>query len=564
MAGDIVVRGAHVVDGSGLAGYTADVEVRGGRITRVGKLGAVDPDLREIDADGLVLTPGFVDIHTHYDAQLYFEPTASPSSWHGVTTVVTGNCGFTFAPAGPEDLQWLIKMLGKVEGMSVDSLQAGVEWGGGTFASFLDSLSGRTAVNMCPYVGHASIRRSVMGDAASHRTATAEEIVAMQVLVREAMEAGAFGFSSSQLDVHADHEGNPVPPNNAAPEEIIALASVLADFDQGVVQFAPRSGGMDYSAEDKALMLALARESGGKAVNLSILMSRSQNRDSWRTNLDFLEQAAADGLRLYPMASVNPKGLHFTFVDTFVFDEMPVMRAMMALPLPERMVRLADPDARAQYKAAWDHIGDRVVVGSYDTTRVAAVAKPEHQHHVGRTIAQLAADAGVHPMDCMIDLALAEELRTVFVYDRPDQDNDVLGQLLNHPLSMAGSSDGGAHLTSFCGADYPTRMLTEVVERGSMSFEAAVSKLTHQPAMAHGLWDRGAIRPGAVADLVLLDRSQLAVGPIRFVQDLPAGASRLVWDEEGYVATIVAGDIVIEHGKPTGATPGEVVRSNQT
>jgi N-acyl-D-amino-acid deacylase len=478
--------------------------------------------------------------------------------------VVTGNCGFTFAPARGDDLQWLIKMLGKVEGMSVASLQAGVEWKGGSFGSFLDSLTGRTAVNMCAYVGHASIRRSVMGDAASHRTATVEEIDRMQDLVRQAMREGAFGFSSSQLDVHADHEGNPVPPNLASPAEIVALAAVLAEFDQGVVQFANRTIGANYSDEDKALMLALGRESGGKAVNLGILMSRTINPDSWRTNLDFYEEAAREGLRLYPMASVNPKGLHFTFIDTFVFDEMPRMRAMMALPLPERRQRLATAEARADYKAEWDDTTGRFVVGAYDTTRVAAVAQPANKHLVGRTIADLAAEAGVHPMDRMIDLALAEDLRTVFVYDRMEQDNDVLAHVLNHPLSTVGSSDGGAHLTSFCGADYPTRLLTEVVDRGDISFEGAVSKLTHQAAMAHGLWDRGAIQPGAVADLVILDRSQLAVGPIRFVQDLPAGASRLVWDQEGYVATIVAGEVIVDQGQPTGATPGEVVRFNQT
>jgi N-acyl-D-aspartate/D-glutamate deacylase len=562
MPGDLIVRGAQVVDGSGLAAYAADVEVRDGRIARIGKLSGVN-DLPEIHADGLTLTPGFVDIHTHYDAQLYFEPTASPSSWHGVTTVIGGNCGFTFAPAGPDDLQWLLLMLAKVEGMSVDALAEGVEFAGGSFGDFLTSLEGRIAVNLANYVGHASIRRSVMGDAASLRAATAEEITAMQALVRQAMRDGAFGFSTSQLDVHADHNGRPVPPNLAGAEEMIALASVLGEFDEGVLQFAPRTGANFYSDEDKAMMLAMTRASGSKATNLSIIMSRPGTTDSWRHNLDFLEAAAAEGLRLYPMASVNPKGIHFTFIDSFVFDEMPSMRAMMALPLEQRKAHLRDPAARDRFRQEWADPAQRALFYHWETTRVAAVRNPENAHYIGPSIAELAAAAGVEPMDFLIDLALDEDLETVFVFDRMQQVNEVLAMLLNHPLSMAGSSDGGAHLTSFCGADYPTIMLTECVARGDLSFEAAVSKLTQQPAMAHGLWDRGAIRPGAVADLVLLDRDRLAVKPIRFVNDLPAGASRLVWDQDGYVATIVAGEVIVSDGKPTGARPGSVLRFNR-
>ena len=510
-----------------------------------------------------MLTPGFVDIHTHYDAQLFFEPTASPSSWHGVTTVVTGNCGFTFAPAGPEDLSWLLRMLAKVEGMSVDSLAEGVDFAGGSFGDFLGALEGRVAVNMAAYVGHAAVRRSVMGDAASQRRANQEEIAAMQALVRQAMADGAFGFSTSQLDVHADHDGRPVPPNLAGPDELVALASVLAEFDEGVVQFAPRTASDGYSPEDQATMLAMARASGNKAVNLSILMGRPESTRPWRFNLDFLEAAAAEGLRLYPMASVNPKGIHFTFTDTFVFDEMPAWRAMMGLSPQPRKARLRDPAARARLREEWADPTGRALVYSWDATKVAAVDDPAHTGYVGRSIAESAATAGADPLDFLLDLALDEDLRTVFVFDRPEQLTDVLALLLRHPLSMAGSSDGGAHLTSFCGADYPTRLLTECVERGDLNFEAAVAKLTLNPAMAHGLWDRGVIRPGAVADLVLLDRSRLAVGPIRFAQDLPAGATRLLWDQEGYVATIVAGEVIVDDGKPTGALPGSVLRFNR-
>jgi len=231
MSGDLLIRGARVVDGSGNAGYTADVEVRGGRIARIGRLGAVN-DVETIDADGLALTPGFVDIHTHYDAQLFYEPTASPSSWHGVTTVITGNCGFTFAPASGDDLPWLLQMLAKVEGMPPESLAAGVDFGGGSFADFLGALDGRVAVNVAGFVGHCAVRRAVMGDAASERTATDAEIAAMAVMVRDAMDAGAFGFSSSQLEVHADHQGLPVPSNLADARELVGLASVLAAYDE--------------------------------------------------------------------------------------------------------------------------------------------------------------------------------------------------------------------------------------------------------------------------------------------------------------------------------------------
>jgi N-acyl-D-aspartate/D-glutamate deacylase len=267
---------------------------------------------------------------------------------------------------------------------------------------------------------------------------------------------------------------------------------------------------------------------------------------------------------MYPMAFVNPsKGLYFTFADTFVLDEMVSFRAAMALPIPERVQRFADPQARAEFKAAWDDKTDRVVIGEYDTTCVAQVADPANERLLDRTVADIAAERGIHPMDAMLDIAISEDLRTVFRYDRPDQDQEVLRHLINHPQVLLGASDGGAHLTSFCGADFTTLLLTDVVGRGDLTFEAAVNKVTLQPATAMGLWDRGAIRPDAVADMVLVDRDRLGVEPIRFVQDFPANASRLVWEATGYTATIVAGEVIVENGKPTGATPGEVVRFNQ-
>src|SRR5512138_512188 len=243
---DLVVRGGRVADGTGMPSFTADVAVRDGRIVRIGRV--TEPSRRTIDADGCVVAPGFIDVHTHYDAQLHWEPTASPASWHGVTTVLTGNCGFTLAPAKREDVGWLAQMLSRVEGMSADALAQGLRWTGGSFGQFLHALDGRIAVNMGAYVGHSAIRRHVMGDAASERRSTPDEIAAMQTLVRQAMHEGAIGFSTSQLDIHVAHDGREVPSNHAAPEEIVALAAVLAEFDSGAVEIIPRTFVEGYGA----------------------------------------------------------------------------------------------------------------------------------------------------------------------------------------------------------------------------------------------------------------------------------------------------------------------------
>jgi N-acyl-D-aspartate/D-glutamate deacylase len=563
MTADLLITGARISDGTGMPAYTGDVEVRDGRITRVGRLRG-DAARRVIDADGLDLVPGFVDVHTHYDAQLWFEPTASPSSWHGVTTVLTGNCGFTLAPSKPEDLDWLVMMLAKVEGMSADSLRAGVGFRGGSLADFLAPLDGRIGVNMACYVGHAAVRRWVMGAEASERTADDDEIRAMQALVDEAMRQGAIGLSTSQLDVHADHEGKPVPPNLASPEEIVALASVLAGYDQGVLEHLPRSFGVGYDESDRRLLAAMARASGGKPVHANILLRFTAAPDLWRTCLDVLEGFAREGLRIYPMASANPKGLHLALSDTILLDEMPSFREALSLPLPERMRALGDPEVRTRLRAEFDRADLRQIAFGWSELLVASTRDEANAALAGRSIASIADERRADPLDAFCDLSLSEDLETVFVIDRPvtQEDRDVIRYLLAHPLTMPGSSDGGAHVNTFCGADYTTRVLTEYVDE-TFPFEQAVRKLSAIPAAGVGLWDRGEIRPGAVADLVLLDRDRLGMGPARLLRDLPAGAARMVWEQHGYVSTIVNGEPIVEDGAPTGAVPGEVLRFNR-
>jgi N-acyl-D-aspartate/D-glutamate deacylase len=385
----------------------------------------------------------------------------------------------------------------------------------------------------------------------------------MQALVDDAMRQGALGLSTSQLDVHADHEGRPVPPNLASADEIVALSSVLAGYRDGALEHLCRSFAIGYDESDRRLLADMARASGGKPIHANLLLRFTNDPDAWRRCLDVLEGYARDGLRVYPMASANPKGLHLALSDTILLDEMPAWRTTLALPMAERMRALADPAVRATLREQFATV-DRQLAFDWAALLVASTRDAANASLVHRSVADIAAERGADPLDAFLDLAIAEQLETVFVIDRPvsQEDRDVIALLLKHPLTMPGSSDGGAHVNTFCGADYTTRVLTEYVA-DDFTFEAAVRKLSALPAATVGLWDRGTIRPGAAADLVLLDRARLGVGAARMIRDFPTGAGRMIWEQSGYVATIVNGEPIVEDGEPTGATPGTVLRYNQ-
>jgi N-acyl-D-aspartate/D-glutamate deacylase len=557
----IVFRNATVVDGTGAPPTVADVVVQQGRITAVSAPGtAGGPDgAEEVDAAGLLLTPGFIDVHTHYDAQLFFEPTASPASWHGVTTVVTGNCGFSLAPSHPSDLDWLLRSLARVEGMQVETLLEGVDFSGGTFADYLARLRGGLGINVAALVGHCALRRFVMGAAASEREATEDEVAAMCALLDAALREGAYGFSTAQLDIHADHEGKPVPSNLASAGEVVALCAVLAGHPGSVIEIAPRTSLPGYSDDDRELLFAMARVSKAP-VNVNMVDWFPGFTEGWRVNLTTAEAAAAEGLRILPMLRANPQDMYFRFVDTFIFDDVPSLRDALVLDASAREAALHDRARRDAIRREFA-AGPRSVEFGWDRVSVAATNDPAFAASDGRTVVDLAAERGdADLLDTVLDLALADGLQTLFRIDRSQGPGHVAfrKEMSTNPLLIAGASDGGAHLQTFCGADYPTKLLTELVP-DPLSIEQAVHKLSGQPAAMLGLTDRGVVREGTVADLVLIDPSSLGVPATRFVVDLPAGGSRLVHEASGYRMIVVGGEVVLRDGVATGARPGAVL-----
>jgi N-acyl-D-aspartate/D-glutamate deacylase len=553
---DLLVRGGTVVDGSGLPAYTADVGVHDGRVVGVGRLGDARA-ARTIDADGCVVAPGFVDIHTHYDAQLHFEPTASPSSWHGVTTVITGNCGFSLFPARSDDVAWLCDMLSRVEGMAPATLAAGVGFAGGGMREFADGLDGRIGVNVGLQVGHCALRRHVLGDDAGERAATTAEIVAMQELLGAALDEGAVGFSSSQLDLHVDQHGNPVPSNLASSDELVALASVFADRSHGVIEFISRSNLEGHDDADRALMLAMC-EASGKPMNVNPIVNLPMLGDGWKRGLAFVDDARAAGYRVHPQSQLQQMQVFFALHDTFLFDEMAEFREVLTAG-DRRDALLRDPAVRDRLRAALANTEGRALVFSWDSVKVARA--DDHPQWVGLTVVELGAQLGADPFDAFLDASLAEELHTTFTLGGSlgAASRRATEEVVRHPASLPGSSDAGAHLTSYCGVDYSTRLLREYVP-DVISLEEAVRRLATIPAGLYGFSDRGWLGAGARADLVVWDPTALGVGATRWVEDFPAGGGRFVVDATGYRALVVNGEVVRVEGVDTGARPGRVLR----
>jgi N-acyl-D-aspartate/D-glutamate deacylase len=553
---DLIIRDGMVVDGSGFSRYRADVAVMDGRIAEIGRIRG--SARRTIDAEGRFVAPGIIDLHTHYDVQPFWDPLCTSSIWHGVTTVLTGNCGLTLAPLRPEHRETMLATFCCVEDLPVSSLAAVLPWTWQSFDEFLKAIDIGLGVNMMPLVGHNPLRLSVMDGAAWDRAATPDEMAAMQALLRAALEEGAWGWSTTNSPTHAGPQGQPVPTRLATDEERIALGRTLGEFNRGVIEILPPGAGRPTEADQQHL-LDVAQVSGRPVFFLGFdAAARS-----------YVEAAARQGAQLYNLLRVIPFNPRFTLKRTTYFANLDVWDVAMAMPLDERVAYLADPGKRAELRQAATQRQRRRpgVLGrliKWDAITVSKAALASNRALEGRSIADLAETSGKHVADAILDLAVEERLETEFLLQsRPPAVDVELADYVKTGHAIPSQTDAGAHLnTNFCTAGESSYVLGEWVrERQLLTLEDAIRRYTFQPARIMGLNDRGLVREGMVADLVVFDLDRINITEDEITRDGPSGSPRRVQRAEGVEHVIVGGEPVLDHGQHTGALPGRVLRA---
>lgn len=553
---DFVIKNVRICDGLGSAIVPGALAVANGRIAAIGK--DVGNAREVVDAGGLVLAPGIVDTHTHYDAQITWDPWLAPSPALGVTTVVMGNCGFTIAPCRAHDRDLTMRNLVRVEGMSLDAMQAGIRWQFESFPEYLDMIEERgMALNVAAFVGHSSIRTYVLGEDAPKRAATAGEIEQMGAIVREAMDAGAIGFATSTSPSHNGASGAPMPSRLADDDELGALVGVLGELGRGIFMLTKGGGTSIEFLESLAARTA-------RPVMVAALLHNSTNPDGVFDELDRICAARERGHRLYGQVSCCPLTMEFTLRAPYPFEGIAAWSPALTAA-PEALAGvLADADFRnAVERDLATPAPVRLFNGEWHKLRVLEVLEPEHRRFEGRSVAEIAAEEGRRPLDLMLDLALAENLQTTFVAVLLNSDTSAVAKVLTHPASAIALSDAGAHLSFFCDAGFGLHLLGHWVrERRAMSLEEGIRRLTSEPAEIYGIRDRGRLAVGAHADLLLFDPHTVDRGPSRRVFDLPAGAARLTTDAIGVHGVWVNGvRIVDEDGvERSDARSGQLLR----
>ena len=558
----VLVRGGSVVDGTGAPGRRADVLAEGGTIVAIGPNLEASAGATVIDAEGMVVCPGFLDIHTHYDAQLLWDPAATPSVQHGVTTVLGGNCGFSVAPITPDAAEYLIPMLATVEGMPVESLRAGVDVTWSSFGEYLQRLDGSLAVNAGFSVGHSAVRRVVMGEAAVGELATEDQVAEMTRLVHESIEQGAIGFSTSTGEGHIDHEGAAVPSRHASMAELLALCRATGDHPGTSLEIVPTIE-QSYSRATQLQLVAMSL-AGRRIVNWNAL-TLEQDVDARDSRLSASDYAAAAGARVVALAPCIPMGTRQPLDQTIIWSSMPNWAEVMNLPLPERLAAFGDPAVRARLRD-----GARTVTrrwADFVNYTVGDVQNPELRELVGRRIADIAEERRADPFDTLCDIAVADGLHAGLVAPIPGTDDAGWAErveLCQDKRVVIGASDAGAHLDMIWAFAMYTTFLGEAVrERELLPVEEAIRMITSVPAALYGLRGRGTLAVGNHADIVVFDPREIGGGTVQPRSDLPAGGMRLYSEPTGIRSVIVSGVPVVDGGNLTGATPGSVLRSGK-
>ncbi|MEY2472524.1 MAG: hypothetical protein QOK28_1853 [Actinomycetota bacterium] len=560
------MRGATIVDGTGAPGYVGNVGVRDGVIVGVGE---IDEEARTVlDADGLVVTPGFVDPHTHYDAQLFWDPFATPSNVHGVTTVIGGNCGFTLAPIREEDADYIRRMMAKVEGMPLEALETGVPWKWETFGEYLDSLDGTTAVNAGFLVGHCGLRRYVMGLDAIGKEATPEQLDEMARVLGESIAAGGLGLSTTLSNTHSDGDGQPVASRWATPDELLRLCGVVGEHEgttlEGIVQ-----GCLDKFSDDEIDLLAGMSVAARRPINWNVLTVDPRSPEKIERQLEATSIARQRGGDIVALTMPVLVPMNMSFGTHCALFLIPGWQDVMRLPTAQRIAKLRDPEVRKDLmeKGRSPEAGVFRRLTHFGKYVIGDTFSPQNEGLKGRIVQDVADERGGDPFDVLVDIVCNDELRTVLWPIAPDNDEETWAlrkRVWEDDRAMLGGSDAGAHLDRMCGAPYTTRFIGDMLRgRKLVPLEKAVQMITDAPARLFGLKGRGRIEVGNHADLVVFDPATIDSEPATLIADLPGDAKRLTAGSIGVVRVLVNGVETVADGKATGATPGSILRSGR-
>ena len=555
---DLVIRGGRIVDGTRMPAFNGDIAVKDGLVAEIGNVRGTGR--QEIDARGLIVAPGFIDVHTHYDAQLNWDPYASQSCWHGITSIVISACGFGFAPCRPEDRERAMRRMTRVEAIPYAAMKEGMRWDWVSQRDYLESLErAGIGVNVATYIPQSPIRAWVLGEEDSRREkVTAEELEQMKELVRDGYRAGALGLSTDLNLIDRDYDGSMLPSLIASAEETEALIAVAREFNVGSIEVTPQSL---HLGPEEALMLERWAELSGRPVYYNAILQVHHLPGQWKEALVRLEDMNKRH-RIFALGNAHRIESLFNLIEYNLFDDMPEWNKALACPMEERLANLKNPAVRARLQHDLDHHKNRLWAGNWERMKIF---DSEQAQFKGRYVAEIARDMGIPPLHAFCEIALGEGLRTMFlIEDLNNTEDDAVGEIMSHPFVVPGLSDGGAHTQFLCLGKYPTVMLTKWVrDEGVLSLEEAHWRLSYMSAAAIGLEGIGTLQVGMPADIVVYDLEKLEVTPKEPVfEAVIAGGKRLIQKAKGYRAIIVNGVATFENDECTGKLPGRVLRTS--